>query len=516
MESLRPSSYFIFLSGTLLVVDVTFSTFYILISGNASSVLETFALSVLFLVVINISGGLFLFRNIRKQEMGIDTAHGDLLSIIQAFPVRNALWVFALTLTYTLCSISIGNFLLEGADAGEGMLSTLYAASLWFALLYAFQFTLYAYFIGIAVSIHTRNWFFRHYQLEIPSGSNRLVLRLLLGMVAIIVIPSALILTDVWFFEDIRKLQGLSTKQAILLDVLSMLVAAAVSVFFICRSFTIPLQNIRNAMEQTSAGNNTARALVLTDDEIGVVADSFNNMMGKINERKFIAETFGRYVPEAVAASIIKNKGEYKPQYKLATILYTDIVGFTSLCEKLHPDEIASLLNEYFALLTAIINKHGGIINQFQGDALLVTYNVPAMDKNHADGALLTAVEIQEALADRVFRSKYRMPTRIGINTGKVFAGIVGGEDRLNYTVHGDAVNIAARLENLNKEYNTSILLSKATKLLLGDKIRERIQLTPMGKLSVRGKTNEIRVFEASSAAMTYCEPGVTALGNWK
>ena len=80
---------------------------------------------------------------------------------------------------------------------------------------------------------------------------------------------------------------------------------------------------------------------------------------------------------------------------------------------------------------------------------MLVTYNVPAMDENHADGALSTAVEIQETLSDHVFRSRYKMPTRIGINTGKVFAGIVGGKDRLNYTVHGDAVNIAARLEHL-------------------------------------------------------------------
>ena len=502
MKNLRPGSYFILLSCTLLAVDITFSSFYILISGNASSVFETFALSVLFLGVINIGVGLLLFRNIRRQEAGIVTSQAELAAQIRKLPVKNAAWVFVLMLIYTLCSFSIGNFVLETAAPPASMFTSLYVAAIWFALLYAFQFALFAYFIGIAVSIHTRSWFYRRHALEIPSGSNSLLLRLLMGMFAIIVIPSSLILTDVWFFEDIRRLQGLSTKQAILLDVLAMLVAAAVSVFFTCRSFTLPLQNIRDAMEQTSAGRNTPRALVLTDDEIGVVADSFNNMMGKINERKFIADTFGRYVPETVAASIIRNKGEYKPQNRLATILYTDIVGFTSLCEKLPPDEIASLLNEYFSLLTAIINKHGGIINQFQGDAMLVTYNVPARDKDHADGALRTAVEIQETLANHVFRSGYKMPTRIGINTGRVFAGIVGGKDRLNYTVHGDAVNVAARLEYLNKEYNTSILLSKATKLLLGEKIRERIRLTPMGKISVRGKSNDIRVFAASSAAM--------------
>ena len=501
MESLRPGLYFILLSLTLLAVDVTFSSFYMLISGNTSSLFTTFAMSLLFLVAINISGGLLLFRKIRRQETGLVDAGGELARDIRRFPLRNAAWVFALTLVYTLCSISAGNFLLQEAAPPAAMFTTLYLAALWFALLYAFQFALYAYFIGIAVSIHTRSWFFRRYDLEIPSASNPLVLRLLMGMFAIIIIPAALILTDVWFLTDIRALQGLTLKQAILLDVLSMLVAATVSVFFICRSFTIPLHNIRNAMEQTSRGNN-ARALVLTDDEIGVVADSFNNMMGKIGERQFIAETFGRYVPESVAETIIANKGEYEPQYRLATILYTDVTGFTSLCEKLPPDEIAVLLNEYFNLLTGIIRRHGGIINQFQGDAMLVTYNVPATDVNHAENALLTAVEIQTALSGHLFGARYPMPTRIGINTGKVFAGIVGGQDRLNYTVHGDAVNIAARLENLNKEYNSTILLSKATKLLLSDDIRRHVHLTPMGKLNVRGKVHDVRVFSASSAAM--------------
>ena len=502
MGNLRPSSYFMLLSGTLLLVDALFSTFYILISGNRDSIVEIFILSLLFLGVLNLAVGQFMFKKIRAQEDDLTMKRDRLSAWIQKLPARNAAWVFVLMLAYTLTSFSVGNFVLPDIDPEPSLFAKIYAAALWFSLLYAFQFALFAYFIGIAVSIHTRSWFYREHHLELRSGSNLLLVRLLMGMFAIIIIPSALIVTDVWFFEDVRRLQGLSTKQAILLDVLAMLVAAAVSVFFICRSFTIPLQDIRNAMEQTSAGRKSARALVLTDDEIGVVADSFNNMMGKINERKFIVETFGRYVPETVAASLIRNKGEYEPEYRLATILYTDIAGFTSLCEKLPPEKIAVLLNEYFSLLTAIINKHGGIINQFQGDAMLVTYNVPAEDPKHAEHALATAVEIQETLADKLFQSQYRMPTRIGINTGMVFAGIVGGEGRLNYTVHGDAVNVAARLEDLNKTYQSSILLSKATKLLLGDEIRERVQLTPMGKLSVRGKTNDIRVFQASSAAM--------------
>ena len=137
MESLRPSLYFILLSCTLLVVDVTFSSFYIAISGNASSWLQTFGLSFLFLVIINISVGLLLFKNIRKQEAGINTAQGDLSLHIQKLPVKNAIWVFILTLIYTLCSISIGNFLLETAVPTEDMFATLYVAALWFILLAA-------------------------------------------------------------------------------------------------------------------------------------------------------------------------------------------------------------------------------------------------------------------------------------------------------------------------------------------------------------------------------------------
>ena len=502
MGNMRPSAYFMLLSCTLLLVDITFSTFYIVISGNTASVLRTYALGFLFLGLLNLSVGQLMFRKIRAQQSNITISKARLASLIQRLPAKNAAFVFVLMLAYTLTSFSVRNFVLPDANPDESLFAKIYAAALWFSLLYAFQFALFAYFIGIAASIHARSWFYREHDLEVPSGSNSLLFRLLMGMVAIIVIPSALILTDVWFFEDVRALQGLTTKQAILLDVLAMLVAATVSVVFTCRSFTIPLRDIRDAMEKTSAGRKSARAMVLTDDEIGVVADSFNNMMGKINERKFIVETFGRYVPETVAASLIRNKGKYTPQYRLATILYTDIAGFTSMCEKLPPDEIAILLNEYFSLLTSIIKKHGGIINQFQGDAMLVTYNVPAEDEQHADNALLTAVEIQETLADHVFRSKYRMPTRIGINTGKVFAGIVGGEGRLNYTVHGDAVNVAARLEDLNKEYDSSILLSKATKLLISDRVRERVHLEPMGKLGVRGKSHDIRVFQASSEAM--------------
>ena len=136
MGNLRPDSYFILLSCTLLVVDFLFSSFYIVISGNTASVLETYAMSLLFLGVVNISVGLLLFKNIRKQEAGI-TSQAELSAQIKKLPVRNAAWVFVLMLVYTLCSFSIGNFVLETAAPTEDLFPTLYAAALWFAQAYA-------------------------------------------------------------------------------------------------------------------------------------------------------------------------------------------------------------------------------------------------------------------------------------------------------------------------------------------------------------------------------------------
>ena len=215
----------------------------------------------------------------------------------------------------------------------------------------------------------------------------------------------------------------------------------------------------------------------------------------------FIKETFGRYVPQSVAEAILGNEGEFEPQNKLATILYTDIEGFTSISEQLSPAQIVDLLNEYFALVIGVIDRHEGIVNQFQGDALLVTFNVPVENQDHALAAVRTALDIQDALAAHDFKAVGKMNTRIGVNTGHVFAGSVGAGDRLNYPVHGDAVNIAARLEQLNKQFGTWVMISEETKSLIdsGAGGTGAFEFTAMGAMPIRGKTEEVTVY-----AVTY------------
>ena len=228
------------------------------------------------------------------------------------------------------------------------------------------------------------------------------------------------------------------------------------------------------------------------------LANNFNRMIEQVQDREFIKETFGRYVPESVATAILENKGEFKAQHRLATILYTDIQSFTTICESLSPDGVVGLLNEYFSLLFDVIDKRGGVVNQFQGDAMLVTFNIPVTTEDHAAVAVQTAIEIQQVLTDHVFCHGDKMVTRIGVNTGNVVAGSVGANDRLNYTVHGDAVNVAARLESLNKEFVSLILISEDTKNLAEATLGSSVVYEAKGELPIRGKTEAIKVFEVT------------------
>ena len=129
-------------------------------------------------------------------------------------------------------------------------------------------------------------------------------------------------------------------------------------------------------------------------------------------------------------------------------------------------------------------------MNQFQGDAILATFNVPLADPDHADKAVAAALRIREAVRSREFGG-VALRTRIGINTGSVVAGNVGSEGRLNYTVHGDAVNLAARIEQINKDYGSDLLISESTVAML----KSRPPIEEIGEVRVRGKTRGVRLY---------------------
>jgi class 3 adenylate cyclase len=151
------------------------------------------------------------------------------------------------------------------------------------------------------------------------------------------------------------------------------------------------------------------------------------------------------------------------------------------------------MLNEYFPAIIAPISAHGGVVTQFQGDAMLVTFNLPLAEPRHADEAVRTAAEIQELLRNREFAG-IALPTRIGINSGEIVAGNVGSGDRFSYTVHGDAVNTAARLEQLNKELGTRVIVSADTVARLSD----RSGVRAIGETPIRGRSSPLAIYTLS------------------
>ena len=221
---------------------------------------------------------------------------------------------------------------------------------------------------------------------------------------------------------------------------------------------------------------------------------SFNRMVAGLKESVLVRETLGRFVPTDVARTLLSEGGELAPEQREATVLFCDLEGFTALTETLGPDGIVELLNEYFEVMVGILERYRGVVTQFQGDAILATFNVPVPDPAHAANALRAAIEMQCAAKRRTFAGK-RVANRVGINTGRVVAGAVGAKGRLSYTVHGDAVNLAARLEALNKELGTRILVSEATAAQV-----EGLDLRPMGEVRVRGQTARVAVYAPGGA----------------
>ena len=207
------------------------------------------------------------------------------------------------------------------------------------------------------------------------------------------------------------------------------------------------------------------------------------------------ARDLSRFVPEAVAQQVTRSEEGAttgKGEVNETTILFTDIEGFTAISETLAPEQLIAALNEYFTLISKPIDDCGGVISQFQGDAVLATFNVPRPDANHASNAVKAALGIQRALEGKLFGNGVQFNTRIGINSGPVVGGLVGSGDRVGYTVHGDNVNLTARLEQLNKDYGTRIIISEQTRALIEP---GEYEFRALGDVAVRGRRQPVRIY---------------------
>ena len=207
------------------------------------------------------------------------------------------------------------------------------------------------------------------------------------------------------------------------------------------------------------------------------------------------ARDLSRFVPQEIVQKVIQSEEGAitgKGEVSECTILFTDIEGFTAISETLTPEQLIEALNRYFSLIAGPITEHGGVISQFQGDAVLATFNVPKPNSDHASNAVRAALDIQSVLDGVEFGEGIHFNTRVGINTGTVVGGLVGSGDRVGYTVHGDNVNLTARLEQLNKDYGTRIIVADSTLEKIPD---GSYAFSELGEVSVRGLNRPVRIY---------------------
>ena len=211
-------------------------------------------------------------------------------------------------------------------------------------------------------------------------------------------------------------------------------------------------------------------------------------------ERRTLSEVFGQYVPKAIANALISDRGLLEPVEGTATVLFIDVAGFTRMTEVKGPRSVVTVLNAFFDEATATITSYDGVVTQFIGDAIMATFNLPIRDSEHAAKAVRAAHDIIDLAAKRRFDGE-SLTIRAGIATGPVIAGSVGGGGRQSYSLYGDTVNLSSRLEVLNKEHGTSILLDKATVDRLADCPTQEI-----GLVDVRGFSEPVAIFTTDRA----------------
>ncbi len=258
-----------------------------------------------------------------------------------------------------------------------------------------------------------------------------------------------------------------------------------------------PVAQIASVADQIGEGRLKAIAPLPESRvaDINAANLAINKMVADLDQQQLIRDTLGRYLPEPVAREVLRENGELTPQSSIATILFCDLAGFTSLAERLGASATVDVLNAYFSEAVGILEKHKGVVTQFQGDGILAVFNLPLPNPQHARSALDAAQQITRCADSREFLG-HRLSVRIGLCTGEVLAGAVGASGRLSYTVHGNAVNTAARIEALNKLTNTRILLSSTTAMHL-----DTGQLKSMGEFEIRGKVDTDELFTVADSA---------------
>jgi adenylate cyclase len=256
------------------------------------------------------------------------------------------------------------------------------------------------------------------------------------------------------------------------------------------RSVADPVERVRAAVERVEEGSLDEEVVVDDGGEIGFLQAGFNRMVAGLRERERIREAFGTYVDREVAEHILREGTLLEGEEVAVTVMFIDVWGFTSLAERLSPPEVVALLNRLFERIVPIIHAHGGHVDKYVGDGLLAVFGAPRRQDDHADQALAAGLEIAAA-ADEEFDGQ--LSIGVGLNSGLVVAGNIGGAGRLEFSVIGDAVNVAARVEEATRNTGDAILISEHTRVLLSESAKASLEERPA--VALKGRMVPVSLF---------------------
>ncbi|MDR3664140.1 MAG: adenylate/guanylate cyclase domain-containing protein [Mycobacterium sp.] len=269
------------------------------------------------------------------------------------------------------------------------------------------------------------------------------------------------------------------------------LTIAAPLLLLVTRSVTEPLRDLHRAANLVGDGDVTVRVPITSTDEIGQLATAFNAMTEGLAERERIRAAFGTYVDPSIVDHILADVGDRLAEGEEVeiTALFMDVRGFTGYSEQRPARDVVAMLNRLFATVVPIVGDHGGYVDKFIGDGLLAVFGVPQRYSDHADQALAAALDIAAALHER----NGDPDVGIGLNSGSVVAGNLGGSGRFDFTVIGDPVNVAARVEAATRQTGDTILLSEHTWARLSP--AARAATVPRPAVPLKGKTQAITLY---------------------
>jgi len=277
----------------------------------------------------------------------------------------------------------------------------------------------------------------------------------------------------------------------------SWLVAVAVSftislelVVLVARSIATSIAELQAATERVMTGDLGARVPVVTTDETGRLAQSFNTMIDGLDERERLRRAFGAYVDPGLAERVLAEGADLGGEELEVSVLFLDMRDFTAFAEAARPREVVALLNDLWELAVPVLLRHGGHANKFIGDGLLGVFGAPEPLSDHGRRAVLAAVEIASRVATEL---EGRVSIGIGVNSGPVIAGTVGGGGRVEYAVIGDTVNTAARVEATTRLTGDPVLITEATRALLPSTCS--IEMVERDGMELRGKQAPVRLW---------------------